>query len=106
MPEVLIQFMATPARTCYVCLNVTMYDKDVIRLDSVTDKATISHFLVREAASMNFREVHDVDPTVSWEEIPVEFNQVRFIEEFRRRFNSDKGFQRQALQLGVRVEVR
>ena len=106
MPQVLIQFRATEHRDCYVCTNVTMYNNDVVALDRDTQRKEISHFLLREKDSENFKEVHDMEPTVTWEELPPEANAVRFIEEFKRRFRADIGFREHALSLGCRVELR
>jgi len=106
MAQVLIMFRKTESRDCYVCANITMYDGDVVALDTDTQKKEIGHYLISEKSSGNFVEVHDVAPTVEWEEMPPELNNVRFIEEFKRRFRADLGFREQALQLGCRVELR
>ncbi len=106
MSQVLVQFKATESRDCYVCANLTMYDGDIVAFDDTTQKREITHFLVRERDTDNFKEAHNMEPTVIWEELPLELNIVRFIEEFKRKFRSDILFREQALALGCRVELR
>ena len=88
MAQVLIMFRKTESRDCYVCANITMYDGDVVALDTDTQKKEIGHYLISEKSSGNFVEVHDVAPTVEWEEMPPELNNVRFIEELERTWAS------------------